>query len=164
MLNRLKITPCLWFDHQAEEAAAFYIGIFPDSRIVGVSRYTEAGHEFHGKPAGSVMTVGFELAGQPFVGLNGGPVFRFSEAVSFQIGCADQDEVDHYWDRLSAGGDENAQQCGWLKDRYGVSWQVVPHVLPELLQHPDPAKAHSVMQAMLSMKKIDIEAIRRAAG
>lgn len=164
MLTRLKITPCLWFDHQAEAAAQFYTGIFPNSRIVSVSRYSDAGQEVHGQPAGSVMTASFELDGQPFTALNGGPVFQFTEAVSFQIGCADQAEVDHYWERLSAGGDPKAQQCGWLKDRFGLSWQVVPHVLPELLQHPDPVKARSVMQAMLQMKKIDIEGIRRAAG
>ena len=164
MLQRLKITPCLWFDHQAEEAAAYYTGIFPNSRIVSVSRYTDAGQEVHGQPAGSVMVASFELDGQPFTALNGGPVFKFNEAVSFQIGCADQAEVDHYWERLSAGGDPQAQQCGWLKDKYGVSWQVVPHLLPELLQHPDPATARSVMQAMLQMKKLDIEGLRRAAG
>jgi len=164
MLQRLKITPCLWFDHQAEEAAAYYTGIFPNSRIVSVSRYTDAGQEVHGQPAGSVMVASFELDGQPFTALNGGPVFQFNEAVSFQIGCADQAEVDHYWERLGAGGDPQAQQCGWLKDKYGVSWQVVPHLLPELLQHPDPAKARGVMQAMLQMKKLDIEGLRRAAG
>lgn len=163
MLNRLKITPCLWFDHQAEEAAAFYTGIFPDSRLVSTTRYTEAGFEVHHQPAGSVMTVAFELDGQPFVALNGGPVFQFSEAVSFQIGCADQAEVDHYWQHLSAGGDPAAQQCGWLKDRFGVSWQVVPHVLTDLLQHTDAAVAQRVTQAMLGMKKLDIEALTRAA-
>lgn len=164
MLQRLKITPCLWFDHQAEEAATYYTGIFPHSRIVSVSRYTDAGQEIHGQPAGSVMVASFELDGQPFTALNGGPVFQFNPAVSFQIGCADQAEVDHYWERLGAGGDPQAQQCGWLKDKYGVSWQVVPHLLPELLQHPDPAKARGVMQAMLQMKKLDIEGLRRAAG
>jgi predicted 3-demethylubiquinone-9 3-methyltransferase (glyoxalase superfamily) len=163
MLNRLKITPCLWFDHQAEEAAAFYTGIFPDSRLVSTTRYPDAGFEFHGKPAGSVMTVAFELDGQPFVALNGGPLFQFSEAVSFQIGCADQAEVDHYWQRLGAGGDPAAQQCGWLKDRFGVSWQVVPYLLPELLGQPDVAMARRVMQALLGMKKLDIEALTQAA-
>lgn len=163
MLNRLKITPCLWFDHQAEEAATFYTGIFPDSRIVSTTRYTDAGHEFHGKPAGSVMTVAFELDGQPFVALNGGPLFQFNEAVSFQIGCADQAEVDYYWQHLGAGGDPAAQQCGWLKDRFGVSWQVVPYLLPELLGQPDAALARRVMQAMLGMKKLDIEALTQAA-
>lgn len=164
MLNRLKITPCLWFDHQAEDAARFYCGIFPGSGIVSVTRYTSAGFEFHGKPAGSVMTVSFELDGQPFVGLNGGPVFQFSEAVSFQIGCADQAEVDHYWEKLGAGGDPAAQQCGWLKDKFGVSWQVVPYVLTELLSQPDAAVAQRVTQAMLQLKKLDIEALTQAAA
>ncbi len=163
MLNRLKLTPCLWFDQQAEAAAQFYCGIFPDSRLVSTTRYTAAGFELHDQPAGSVMTVAFELDGQPFIGLNRGPAFRFSEAISFQIGCADQAEVDHYWARLSAGGDPAAQQCGWLKDRYGVSWQVVPYVLTELLQSPDTALAQRVTQAMLQMKKLDIEALTRAA-
>jgi predicted 3-demethylubiquinone-9 3-methyltransferase (glyoxalase superfamily) len=163
MLNRLKITPCLWFDHQAEEAATFYTGIFPDSRIVSTTRYPDAGFEFHGKPAGSVMTVAFELDGQPFVALNGGPLFQLNEAVSFQIGCADQAEVDHYWSRLGAGGDPAAQQCGWLKDKFGVSWQVVPYLLPELLGQPDVAMARRVMQALLGMKKLDIEALTQAA-
>lgn len=163
MLNRLKITPCLWFDHQAEEAAAFYTGIFPDSRLVSTTRYPDAGFEFHGKPAGSVMTVAFELDGQPFVALNGGPLFQFNEAVSFQIGCADQAEVDHYWQHLGAGGDPAAQQCGWLKDRFGVSWQVVPYVLTELLAQPDVAMARRVMQAVLGMKKPDIDTLIQAA-
>ncbi|HCY16877.1 MAG: hypothetical protein A2Z93_10580 [Curvibacter sp. GWA2_64_110] len=164
MLNPLKITPCLWFDHQAEEAAAFYTGIFPNSRITSVSRFPDAGQEIHGKPAGSVMTVSFELDGQPFVALNGGPVFQFNEALSLQIDCADQAEVDHYWDKLGAGGDEKAQQCGWLKDRFGLSWQVVPTVLPTLMQHPDPAKTRRVMQALLQMKKLDIEGLKQAAA
>lgn len=163
MLNRLKITPCLWFDHQAEEAASFYTGIFPGSCIVSTTRYTDAGFELHHKPAGSVMTVAFELDGQPFLALNGGPVFRFNEAVSLQIGCADQAEVDHYWEKLSAGGDPAAQQCGWLKDKFGVSWQVVPYLLTELLQQPDAAKAQRVTQAMLQMRKLDIETLARAA-
>jgi len=163
MLNRLKLTPCLWFDHQAEDAARFYCGIFPNARIVNTTRYTSAGFEFHGKPAGSVMTVSFELDGQPFVGLNGGPVFQFNEAISFQIGCADQAEVDHYWSKLGAGGDPAAQQCGWLKDQFGVSWQVVPYLLTELLQQPDAGKAQRVTQAMLQMKKLDIDALARAA-
>lgn len=163
MIKRLKLTPCLWFEHQAEAAAQFYCGIFPDSRIGSVTRYPDAGFEIHGRTAGSVMTVAFELDGQPFVGLNGGPLFCFNEAVSFQIGCADQAEVDHYWQRLGEGGDPAAQQCGWLKDRYGLSWQVVPQVLPELLQQPDAARAQRVMQALLQMKKLDIEALNRAA-
>ena len=157
-----KITPCLWFDHQGEEAATFYVGVFANSRITKVTRYGEAGREVHGKPPGSVMTVEFELDGQPFTALNGGPVFTFNEAISFQVSCANQDEVDHYWDKLSAGGDAGAQQCGWLKDRFGVSWQVVPTALTEMLSDPDPAKAQRAMAAMLKMKKIDIAALRRA--
>lgn len=164
MLNPIKITPCLWFDQQAEEAAAFYTGIFPNSRITGVSRFPDVGQEIHGQPAGLVMTVGFELDTQPFVALNGGPVFRFNEAVSLQIHCADQADVDYYWERLGAGGDEAAQQCGWLKDRYGLSWQVVPTLLTTLMQDPDPAKTRRVMQALLQMKKLDIAGLKRAAA
>lgn len=164
MLNPIKITPCLWFDQQAEEAAAFYTGIFPNSRITGVSHFPDAGQEIHGQPAGLVMTVSFELDTQPFVALNGGPVFRFNEAVSLQIHCADQADVDYYWERLGAGGDEAAQQCGWLKDRYGLSWQVVPTLLTTLMQDPDPAKTRRVMQALLQMKKLDIAGLKRAAA
>ena len=157
-----KITPCLWFDHEAEEAAAFYCSIFRNSKIVGIARYGEAGHEFHGKPAGSVMTVAFELDGQTFTALNGGPMFRFNEAVSLQVNCETQDEMDHFWSKLSAGGDVHAQQCGWLKDKYGLSWQIVPAVLPKMLQDPDPAKSQRVMQAVLQMKKLDIAGLERA--
>jgi predicted 3-demethylubiquinone-9 3-methyltransferase (glyoxalase superfamily) len=157
-----RIAPCLWFDDQAEEAATFYTSIFAGSRIVTVSRYGEAGREVHGRPPGSVMTVAFELDGQPFTALNGGPVFRFNEAISFQVTCETQAEVDHYWERLSAGGDPNAQQCGWLKDRYGVSWQIVPSVLPELLGRPDSEGSRRAFEAMLTMKKLDIEALTRA--
>lgn len=164
MLNPLKITPCLWFDRQAEEAAAFYTGIFPNSRITSVSRFPDAGQEIHGQPAGSVMTVSFVLDGQPFVALNGGPQFSFNEAVSLQIDCHDQADVDYYWERLGAGGDEAAQQCGWLKDRFGLSWQVVPTLLPALMQHTDPAKTRRVMQALLQMKKLDIEGLQQAAA
>lgn len=164
MNNPHPITTCLWFDQQAEEAARHYCGIFPNSRIGTITHYTEVGVEHHGRPSGSVMTVSFELNGHPFVGLNGGPVFKFNEAVSFQISCTDQAEVDHYWERLGAGGDPAAQQCGWLKDRYGVSWQVVPRVLLDLLQHPDPAVVRRVSQAMFQMKKLDIAALQRAAG
>src|SRR5689334_10059287 len=121
-----RITPCLWFAEEAEAAAGFYTGIFPNSRVTAVSRYTEAGFEVHHRPAGSVMTVAFELDGQPFTALNGGPVFTFNEAVSLQVSCSDQAEIDYYWEQLGAGGDPKAQQCGWLKDRYGLSWQVVP--------------------------------------
>jgi predicted 3-demethylubiquinone-9 3-methyltransferase (glyoxalase superfamily) len=157
-----KITPCLWFDDQAEEAVAFYGGIFKNSKIVTVSRYGEAGKEIHGRPAGSVMTIAFELDGQTFTALNGGPVFKFNEAISLQVNCETQAEVDHFWTRLSEGGDPSAQQCGWLKDRYGVSWQIVPRVLVELIMDPDAAKSQRVMTAMLRMKKIDIAALRRA--
>jgi predicted 3-demethylubiquinone-9 3-methyltransferase (glyoxalase superfamily) len=157
-----EITPCLWFDDQAEEAVAFYTSIFKNSKVVAVSRYGEAGKEIHGRPAGSVMTVAFELEGQTFTALNGGPVFKFNEAVSLQIDCQTQAEVDHYWKKLSEGGDPSAQQCGWLKDRYGLSWQIVPRVLIEMLMDPDAGKSQRVMTAMLRMKKIDIEELRRA--
>lgn len=157
-----KITPCLWFDDQAEAAANTYIGIFPNSRIAHIERYGEVGHEHHGKPSGSVMTVAFELDGQPFTALNGGPIFRFNEAVSFQIFCDTQDEVDHYWSNLSAGGDPAAQQCGWLKDRYGLSWQVVPTALLEMIADPDKVKSQKATAAMFQMKKLDIAALQRA--
>ena len=163
MAQRLqRITPCLWFDHQAEQAANFYTGVFPNSRITKVSRYGEVGREIHGRPAGSVMVVAFELDGQAFTALNGGPVFRFNEAISLQVRCENQDEVDHYWERLSEGGDETAQQCGWLKDQYGVSWQIVPAILPDLIGDPDSGPAQRAFAAMLGMKKLDIAALRRA--
>jgi predicted 3-demethylubiquinone-9 3-methyltransferase (glyoxalase superfamily) len=156
------IAPCLWFDSQAEEAARYYTGIFKKSKIGKISRYTEAGREVHGRPAGSVMTVEFELNGQPFTALNGGPLFKFNEAVSFQIMCQTQEEVDHYWNRLTEGGDKQAQQCGWLKDKYGVSWQVVPTVLAELMSDADKEKAGRAMEALLQMKKLDIAELKRA--
>jgi predicted 3-demethylubiquinone-9 3-methyltransferase (glyoxalase superfamily) len=156
------IAPCLWFDDRGEEAARFYVGIFKNSRILEISRYSEAGHEVHGRPEGSVMAVSFELNGQRFTALNGGPHFTFSEAISFQISCETQEEVDHYWSHLSAGGDPNAQQCGWLKDKFGLSWQVVPTVLFTMLMDPDPAKSKRAMEAMLQMNKLDIAALRRA--
>jgi len=159
---RSKIAPCLWFDDEAEPAAAFYTGIFPNSRIGTVLRYSEVGQEFHGKPAGSVMTVAFELDGLTFTALNGGPLFRFNEAVSLQVYCETQQEIDHYWEKLSAGGDENAQQCGWLKDRYGLSWQIVPLVLLDILQDPAPEKSQRAMAALFQMKKLDIAALQRA--
>lgn len=162
MLKSQKITPCLWFDDQAEEAARFYTSIFPSSRIGEISRYGKEGHEIHGKPEGSVLTVDFELDGQRFTALNGGPIFRFTEAVSFQISCSSQAEVDHYWQRLSEGGDPQAQQCGWLKDRFGLSWQVVPDLLAKLLSDPDKVKAGRTMQAMLQMQKLDIAALQAA--
>jgi predicted 3-demethylubiquinone-9 3-methyltransferase (glyoxalase superfamily) len=152
-----KQTPCLWFDGQAEQAAAHYTAIFPNSEILGVTRY---GPGTPG-PEGKVMTVDFSLDGQRYVGLNGGPEFRFTEAISFQIHCADQDEVDHYWTRLSDGGEEGP--CGWLKDRFGVSWQVVPNRLLELIGDPDAGRAQRAMQAMLAMHKIDVAELERAA-
>jgi predicted 3-demethylubiquinone-9 3-methyltransferase (glyoxalase superfamily) len=157
-----KIAPCLWFDNQAEEAANFYTGIFKDSKIVVISRYGEVGQEIHGQKPGTVMTVAFELEGQSFTALNGGPVFKFNEAISLQITCESQEEVDHYWSKLSAGGDEKAQQCGWLKDRFGVSWQVVPRVLIEMLLDRDAGKSQRAMSAMLKMKKLDIAELKRA--
>src|SRR4030095_2322057 len=157
-----KISPCLWFDNQSEDAAKFYIAIFKNSKITTISRYGEAGTEVHGKPPGSVMTVAFELEGQSFTALNGGPVFKFNEAISFQVDCKSQEEVDYFWEKLSVGGDARAQQCGWLKDKYGVSWQIVPAVLIEPLHHPDPDKSQHVMTAMLQMKKIDIAGLKRA--
>ena len=152
-----KITPCLWFDTEAEEAANFYTSVFENSRILGVSRYGEAGP----RPAGTVMTVNFELDGQELVALNGGPQFTFDEAISFQISCKDQDEVDRYWTTLTEGGDEGP--CGWLKDRFGLSWQIVPIRLMELLDDPDPGKSQRAMECMLGMKKIDIAAVEQAA-
>jgi len=162
MPNVQKITPCLWFDEQAEEAVAFYTAIFRNSKIVGISRYGEAGYEVHGRRAGTVMTVAFELDGQAFTALNGGPLFKFNEAISFQVDCGTQEEVDYYWDKLSTGGDAQAQQCGWLKDRYGVSWQVVPRALIEMMLDPDAEKSGRVMTAMLRMKKLDIDELKRA--
>ena len=162
MASTQRITPCLWFDDQAEEAVNFYASIFKRSKIVSIARYGEAGREFHGKPPGTVMTVAFELDGQAFTALNGGPMFKFNEAISLQINCDTQEEVDHYWEKLSEGGDKKAQQCGWLKDKYGVSWQVVPIVLIEMLTDPDSAKSQRAMTAMLQMKKIDIAELERA--
>jgi predicted 3-demethylubiquinone-9 3-methyltransferase (glyoxalase superfamily) len=155
-----KITPCLWFDHDAEDAARFYVSVFPNSSIGHVSRYGKEGFEHHRKPEGSVLTVEFVLDGEPFTALNGGPAFKLSEAVSFQIDCADQAEVDHYWNALSEGGE--TQQCGWLRDRFGLSWQVVPTASVEMLNHPDRVKAGRAMQALFTMEKIDIERMRRA--
>lgn len=151
-------TPCLWFDTEGEEAARLYTSVFPNSRVVEVERYGEAGP----RPEGTVMTVNFELDGKPFLALNGGPQYSFSEAISFQIDCAGQDEVDRYWNALTDGGEEGP--CGWLKDRFGVSWQVVPRRLTELLSDPDPAAAQRVMQAMLGMRKIEIPELERAAA
>ena len=153
-----KITTCLWFDTEGEEAAEFYCSLIPNSKVIDVNRY---GDSFPDRQ-GQAMTVNFELDGRPFIALNGGPQFTFNESVSFQIACADQAEVDHYWNTLTADGGEEGM-CGWLKDKYGVSWQIVPTALPELLADPDPDRAHRATQAMLSMRKIDIDAIREAA-
>ena len=153
-----KITPCLWFDTEGEEAAAFYTSVFPNSRIVDVARFGSAGP----RPEGTVMTVEFELDGQKFVALNGGPEFTFNEAISFQVSCESQEEVDKFWSTLSEGGEEGP--CGWLKDKYGVSWQIIPTALPRLLGDPDREKSQRVMSAMLEMKKIEIDALERAAA
>jgi predicted 3-demethylubiquinone-9 3-methyltransferase (glyoxalase superfamily) len=157
-----KITPFLWFDNQAEEAANFYASIFKNSKVGHVARYDEAGAKASGRPKGTAMTVAFQLEGQDFVALNGGPHFKFTEAVSFVVNCKTQKEVDHYWEKLSAGGDEKAQQCGWLKDKYGLSWQIVPVVLFEMLQDKNPKKSEGAMKAMLQMKKLDIQTLKQA--
>ena len=157
-----KISVCLWFDSQGEEAARFYTSVFRNSKVGHVTRYDEAAAKAAGRLQGSVMTVEFELDGQRFMALNGGPLFKFTEAISLVVNCETQTEVDHFWEKLSAGGQE--VQCGWLKDRFGVSWQIVPTILPEMLQDKDPEKAKRVMAAMLKMKKIDIEGLKQAYG
>ncbi len=157
-----RINPCLWFDSQAEEAAKFYVSIFKNSRIGKIARYGDSGADASGQPKGSVLTVSFQLDGQEFLALNGGPHFKFSEAISFVVNCESQKEVDDYWEELSQGG--ATQQCGWLKDKYGLSWQIVPTVLPELLTHKDPAKSERVMAALMKMKKLDIEQLKQAAN
>jgi predicted 3-demethylubiquinone-9 3-methyltransferase (glyoxalase superfamily) len=153
-----RITPFLWFDSEAEEAAKFYTSIFNGSAITGITRYNADSSAASGRPAGSVMTVSFELEGEPFVALNGGLTFKFSEAISFVVNCRSQEEIDHFWGELSAGGDEEAQQCGWLKDKYGVSWQVVPVGLGELLS--DPVRGGRAMKALMQMKKLDLRILR----
>jgi predicted 3-demethylubiquinone-9 3-methyltransferase (glyoxalase superfamily) len=155
-----KITPFLWFNDNAEEAVNFYVSIFKDSKIGAITRYDEGSAAASGRPRGSVMTISFQLEGQEFVALNGGPHFKFTEAVSFVVNCKTQEEVDEFWSKLSAGGEE--VQCGWLKDKYGLSWQITPTVLPEMLKDKDPEKAKRVMKAMLQMKKIDIPTLKRA--
>jgi predicted 3-demethylubiquinone-9 3-methyltransferase (glyoxalase superfamily) len=157
-----RITPFLWFDTQAEEAVNFYVSIFPNSRVRGSARYDEEAAPAAGRPRGSVMTVQFELDGQEFIALNGGPLFKFTEAISFVVNCETQEDVDHFWQQLAAGG--QPVQCGWLKDRFGVSWQVVPTVLAQMLQDKDPEKGKRVMAAMLKMAKLDIAALTRAHG
>jgi predicted 3-demethylubiquinone-9 3-methyltransferase (glyoxalase superfamily) len=162
MASVQKISPCLWFDSQAEEAARFYAGVFPNSKIGAIARYCEAGQEIHGRPPGSVMTVEFELDGQSFTALNGGPVFKFNEAVSLQVHCDTQDEIDRYWEQLSTGGDKEAQQCGWLKDQFGLSWQIAPKVLAEMMLDPDAQRSARVFTAMLQMKKLDVATLQAA--
>jgi len=155
-----KITPFLWFDGQAEEAAKFYTSIFKNSKVLNVSRYSEEASKASGRPAGSVMTVEFELDGQKFIALNGGPAFKFTEAISFVVNCKTQKEIDDFWERLSKGGEKS--QCGWLKDKYGVSWQIVPAILSELLQSKDAQKSKRVMSALLQMSKVDIATLEKA--
>lgn len=155
-----RIAPCLWFDSQALEAAEFYTSIFDNARINRVLHYSEAGQETHGRPPGSVMTVEFELDGQRFLALNGGPHFTFSEAISLAVNCASQQEIDYYWEQLTAGGEEGV--CGWLKDRYGLSWQVVPTILDQMLEGPDQDRVDRVMTAFLQMTKVDMAALERA--
>jgi len=155
-----KITPCLWFDDEAEEAVDFYVSIFPNSTIVAVTRYGPAAAEAAQRPEGTVMTILFELAGQQFLALNGGPAFPFSPAISLMVNCRTQEELDEFWEKLSAGGETN--QCGWLQDRYGVSWQIIPTVLGEMLQNPDAERTERVMKAMLPMKKLDTATLEQA--
>ncbi len=160
MATTVRITPCLWFDTQAEEAARFYVSIFPGSGIDHVARYGKAGFEVHGKSAGTVMTVAFHLGSQPVTALNGGPQFHFSEAVSMQVACEEQSEIDRYWARLAEGGQEGP--CGWLKDRYGLSWQVFPTAIGQLVSGPDVEGSRRAFEAMLKMRKLDLAALRRA--
>jgi predicted 3-demethylubiquinone-9 3-methyltransferase (glyoxalase superfamily) len=160
-LAKQTLVPCLWFDTQAEDAARLYCSVFPNSKVTSVSRFPDAGQDVHGKPAGSVMLVAFELDGHPFTALNGGPQFKHSEAVSFQIMCETQSEVDRYWDMLTAGGGQEGP-CGWLKDKFGLSWQVVPACIPRMMSDPDPEKPKRVMNAFMQMKKLDIPALEKA--
>ena len=162
MATMTRIVPCLWFADQAEQAAKFYTSIFKNSRIKTTTRYGTAGVEVHKQPPGSVMTVEFELDGQTFTALNGGPIFKFNEAVSFQIMCDTQEEIDYYWDKLTPGGDPSAQVCGWLKDKFGLSWQVVPKGMEEMLKDPESPGARRAFEAMLQMKKIDLHELQHA--
>lgn len=157
-----KISPCLWFDDNAEGAVKFYVSIFKNSKVGNITRYGKEGYEIHKKKEGSVMTIDFEIEGQKFLALNGGPIFKFNEAISFQIYCDTQEEIDYYWEKLTEGGDKNAQVCGWLKDKFGVSWQVVPIALIKMLQDKDSMKTERVMKAMLQMHKLDIDALTKA--
>lgn len=162
MATMQKITSNLWFDRQAEEAAKFYTSVFKNSKIGKVTHYGKEGQEIHGMPEGTVMTVEFWLEGQQFIGLNGGPHFKFSEAISFIVNCENQEEVDYYWDKLREGGDEKAQMCGWLKDKFGLSWQIVPAILPKLFTDSNAEKSQRVMKVMLQMKKLDIAKLEEA--
>lgn len=164
MPNIRHIRPCLWFDDQAEEAANYYVSIFANSMITQIARYSEAGFEIHHRPAGSVMVVTFELDGHKFMAMNGGPIFKFNEAVSLEVACDTQAEIDYFWEKLSAGGDPKTQQCGWLKDKYGLSWQVVPAAMDEFMADSTSRKAQQTMAAMLKMKKLDIAELERAAA
>lgn len=157
-----KITPCLWFDNEAEDAARYYTSIFKNSQLGQIGYYGKEGVEIHQRPPGSVMVVEFEIEGQGFTALNGGPLFKFNEAISFQVNCETQDEIDYYWEKLKQGGDENAQQCGWLKDKYGVSWQIISKEMDQMLGDPDSEKSQRAMRAMLQMKKIDLNKLREA--
>ena len=161
MATMQKITSNLWFDNQAEEAAKYYVSIFKNARIERISRYGKEGYEIHKMPADSVMTVEFTLEGQTFVALNGGPIFKFNEAISFIVNCETQDEIDYYWNKLSEGGDKNAQQCGWLKDKYGLSWQIVPTIMDDMIMDGSK-KSEAVMRALLKMKKLDIRKLEEA--
>ena len=163
MAKLQRIAPCLWFDNQAEEAAKFYVGIFKRSKITAITRYSSAGLEIHRRPEGSVMTVAFTLEGQAFTALNGGPIFKFNEAISLQVYCETQKEIDYYAERLGEGGDPKAQQCGWLKDKFGVPWQVVPAGMEKMLKDHKSAKAQRAMAAVMQMKKFDLAALKRAA-
>jgi predicted 3-demethylubiquinone-9 3-methyltransferase (glyoxalase superfamily) len=162
MANVQKITPCLWFDNQAEEAARFYVSVFKNSRIGAITHFGKEGFEIHGRPEGSILTVTFVLDGQEFTALNGGPHFKFNEAVSLVVNCDSQAEIDYFWDKLGAGGDPQAQQCGWLKDRYGLSWQIVPKALLEMYKAGVSPKSERAMKAMLQMKKLDIGLLQKA--
>jgi predicted 3-demethylubiquinone-9 3-methyltransferase (glyoxalase superfamily) len=162
MATLQKIVPCLWFDRQAEEAARFYVSLFKNSSVGQISRYTEAGRETHGRAPGEVMVVAFDLDGQSFTALNGGPQFKFNEAISFQVLCKNQQEIDTFWEKLSEGGDPNAQQCGWLKDKFGLCWQIVPRVLADMMSDQDSSKTSRVMLAVMGMKKLDIKTLERA--
>lgn len=157
-----KISPCLWFDDNAEDAVNFYVSVFKDSNIGNVTRYGKEGYDIHKKKEGSIMTIDFEIEGQKFLALNGGPIFKFNEAISFQIYCDTQEEIDYYWDKLTEDGDKNAQVCGWLKDKFGVSWQVVPVALIKMLEDKESRKTERVMKAMLQMRKLDIDALTKA--